>query len=105
MECYILFVRYDHYGIARSVYFLEEVHDIDRSLGVKIPRGFIGKQKGGPIHQGSSHCDALPLPARELVGLVVHSVGQSYAGQRVGGAFCALMLAHARVDERELHIL
>lgn len=53
--------------------------------GVEIPRGFIGKEDGGAVHEGAGEGGALELAAGELVGAVMGTVGQTHGIEEVAG--------------------
>ena len=47
----------------------------------------------------------MPLAAGQLVGPVIHPVGQPDPGERLGGQLPPLLRAHAGVDQRQLDVV
>src|ERR1700733_14216846 len=92
-------------GVALGVELIEERHDLDRSLGVKIACGLVGEDDGGFVHQGASDGNALALTAGEFVRLVIHALAKVYRLQnelRAGDAFCG---GGAVVDQGQLYVV
>ena len=53
------------------------------------------------VDEGARDGDALALPARKLVGLVVGAIGKADGLQKVHGALAPLASSDARIDERQ----
>src|SRR5690606_36357366 len=98
----VFFVRDDHDGVTLTVERLEKLHDLLARAGVQVAGRLVGQQDGRVIDQGAGDGDTLPLTARELVRLVVHTVRQAHVLQRLRGQLVSLALAETGVDEREL---
>ena len=63
----------------------EEVDDGGAGGGVKISGGLVGEEDGRAVNKGASECSALHLTAGELVGAMMHAVGQSNGFEEVAG--------------------
>ena len=49
----------------------EELHDLDRGLGIERRRGLVGEQQLGLLHDGARDADTLALAAGQRVGAAV----------------------------------
>ena len=94
----------DHDDQAGLRHLLEDLHDLHACLGVKGAGGLVGQHDVGVVHQGAGDGHALHLPARELVGLLVHLVAQAHRDERLLGTLGALSAAHTRDGERQLNV-
>ena len=66
-------VGYEDDGVALGVELVEQAHNLYRSFGVEVSGGLVGEDDAGLVDEGAGNGDTLALPARELVGLVVHA--------------------------------
>ena len=80
---------------------LEELHDLMRRLRVEIARRLVRHDDVRIVDEGSRDGDALALPARKLVGLVVGAIGKADGLQKAHGALAPLASSDARIDERQ----
>ena len=92
-------------GAALLVQLLEQGHHLPAGLLIQRAGGLVGQQDRGVAHQRPGDGHALLLAAGELVGVVVHAVGKAHALQHLLRALLALAGRHARVDQRQLHVL
>src|SRR5208282_94387 len=79
-------VGYEDDGVAAGVELVEEGHDLEAGLGVKVAGGLIGEDDRRVVDQGAGNGDALALAAGELVGLVHHARFQAHIGEGLLGA-------------------
>src|SRR5882757_7416709 len=63
----------DHGGTA-SVDFAEEIHDLERQIGIEIARGFIGEDQLRLVDQGPGDGNTLLLTAGQLFWKRIHAV-------------------------------
>src|SRR5579871_6714058 len=83
----IRFVGYEDDGVAARMKAVEQGHDLDAGLGIEVAGWFVGQNDRWAVDQCACDGDTLPLPARELVRLVVHAALETYIRQRLLGAF------------------
>src|SRR5689334_22858647 len=66
-------------GVAPSVEFIKEGHDLVAGLGVEVAGGLVGEDDGGVVDKGTGDGHALALTAGELIGLVEHAGAETNA--------------------------
>src|ERR1700676_1585549 len=59
----IVFMRDQNDCVAFPVQPRKQSHDFIARFAIQISRGLIGQHDRRRVHQGASHCDALPLTA------------------------------------------
>ena len=101
---HIRLVGHDHDGGALAIEFLHERHQFERGAAVERAGRLVGEQHLGVVHQRAGDGDALLLAAGELGRPVFHPLGESHAGQRLGGLGTALGAGHAGIDHGQLDI-
>src|SRR5262249_52950957 len=74
-------------------------------LAIEIACWFIGNQDGWIPHDGSRNCNALLLPTRELLWIVLLAIGQSDNAQRRVHVFAALLLGKFCEQQRQFDVL
>ncbi len=74
-------------------------------MRVEVSGGLVGENNGGPVHQRTGDRDPLTLSTRKLVGLVGHSRLHAHRSQSFLSPFHALGRGHARINQRQLHIV
>src|SRR5579864_6021831 len=94
-----------HHGVAAGVQLVEELHDLDRGGGIEVAGRLVGEQQRRVVHQRAGDRHALPLAARQLVGVVVHAVGQADALEREAGALPPIAARDAGIDQRQLDVV
>src|SRR6185503_18661060 len=72
----IVFVRNDDDRVAFGVETFEEIHDLHAGVRVERAGGLVCQQDRRMVHKCASDCDALALPARELVWFVRDAICQ-----------------------------
>src|SRR5574338_780671 len=75
-------VRHHDHRLSLGMQLAEDRHDLGARGAVEVAGGLVRQQDAGPVHQRPGDGHALALPARELVGAVVHPVPESHPGQR-----------------------
>ena len=83
----------------------EDLHDLLAGDAVEVAGRLVGQEDAGLVHQRTGDGHPLALAAGELVGPVVHAVGQAHPLQRRRGPVAALPPAHAGVHQRQLHVV
>src|SRR5437016_10033757 len=101
----VVLVRDHDDRLAPAVQGAEHLHQLGAGGRVEVSGGLVGEEDGGLVHEGAGDRDALALPARQLVGPVVHPVAQPDAGERPGGLLAPLARRLPRVDQRQLHVV
>ncbi len=101
----VVFVRHQHDGLARVVELVKQPHDLVARRRVEVARRLVGEQNARSIHQRARDGDALALATRQLVGPVVHAVGQLHLLERAGGALAPLLGRHPGIDQRQLDVV
>src|SRR5688572_24644962 len=101
----VLLVGDDDHGLSLAVDGLEGGEDLVAGLGVEVPGGLVGEDDRRPVDQGAGDGDTLALAARQLVGAVLHAVGQADDGEGLGGAILAFARAEPGIDERQLDVV
>src|SRR3954447_9460777 len=64
----------------------DQLHDLDRGLGIERRGGFVREHELRLLHQRTRNADALPLPAGELVGALDGEVTEADGVEQVKGA-------------------
>ena len=83
----------------------EHVQDFGTRRAVQVPGGFISQQDAWVVHKCAGDCHTLPLTARQLVGLVIHTIAKSNLLEH-GRCLCAACLrVHAGVNEWKLNVV
>ena len=72
---------------------------------VEVPGRFVSEHDGGLTDQGSGDGDPLALPARELGGTSMGTLGQADQVQRVEGALATLPEGDAGVEQPVSHVV
>ena len=88
--------------LARNL--LDEVHNLNRGLGIERTRRLIGEKYLGVVDEGSCNCDPLALTARELVGSLVILSREADTVEGVLRTRYALLSVNARYGKRELDV-
>ena len=70
----------------------ENFQNLFSGLRIQIAGGLIGQNYIRVIHEGPGDCDALPFPAAQFRGLVLHAVVHPHHGQQLAGGFGILLL-------------
>ena len=65
----------------------------------------VGQQDGGPVDKSARNGDALPLAARQFVGLVQHALLQINRTQRFARALFPFGGRNTRINQRQLDIV
>ena len=84
------------------VQLLEDRHDLGARFGVQVAGRFVGQDDGRIVDQRAGDGDPLLLAPRQLVGLVIQPVAQTYPRQCCFGARAAILAAG--VDQRQLNV-
>src|SRR2546423_350864 len=69
-----------------AVEFLENAHDLDACLAIKVSGWLVSQKQSGIIDESAGDGDALLLAARKLVRMMIGSVRQAHRGKRLLGA-------------------
>ena len=77
---------------------VEERHDFLTGLRVEVAGGLVGQHDRRIVDQSARNCDALPLTAGKLVGLVGHARFHAHRPQDFLGPFDALLRRHTGVN-------
>src|SRR3989441_139101 len=101
----VVLVGYQEDRLALVVQLLEQPHDLLARRRVEVPSGLVGEQDARLVHERPGDRHPLPLPPRQLVRLVHHAVAEPHALQRPRGLLAACLRRHARVDQRQLHVV
>ena len=83
---------------------LQQLHNLDRGLGVQRARRFVRQQDIRVVHQGAGDGDALHLAAGHLVRLLLKLIPEPDFAQGFLRPAAALGMRHARDRQRQLHI-
>ena len=67
----------DQHGRAPRVDFAQQIHDVEREIGIEVARRLVGKNQHRVVHQRARDRDALLLAARQLLRKRVHPVLQA----------------------------
>lgn len=62
--------------VTLKIQLAEEPHNLFRSLGVEVARRLVSKKDRRVIHKRAGDRYALALTTRQLIGLVIHSIGE-----------------------------
>src|SRR5690349_8405270 len=84
------FVGDQHDRLSRGVQLFEQAHDLLACGRVEVSGRLVGEEDGGVVHERSGDRDALSLAARELVGLMLHAVGEAHMLEGPGRLLAAL---------------
>jgi hypothetical protein len=95
-------VRHQHNRAPFAVEPLEDCHNLLAGAGVEVARRLVRQNQHGVGDDGAGNRDALLLPARQFVRLVVDALRQPDHLQRAFGAFGTI--PRACIQERQLHI-
>src|SRR5262245_53786520 len=68
----------DEHGRAPRVDLAEQVHDLERQIGIEVAGRLVGEDDDGIVHERARDRDALLLAARELERKRVHPVLQPH---------------------------
>jgi hypothetical protein len=99
-------VRDHHDGLAEfAVQLVQQVQHLGGGHAVEVAGGFVGDDQRRVGHQCAGNGHALLLAAGELVGVVVHAVGQADHGQRRLHVAAALGAAQRGQQQRQLDVL
>ena len=80
------FVSHQHDGHAAFVKLTKQLHDLIGHFGIECARWFVSEQQHRIGDHRSRNRHPLLLPARKLVGMVIHSIAEPDPSQRFGGA-------------------
>ena len=69
-------VRRDEHGRAARVHLAQQVHDVERQIGIEVARRLVGENQHRVVHERAGDGDALLLAARQLLRIRVHAVLQ-----------------------------
>ena len=92
-------------GVAGARQVLEQRHDFGAGFGIKIAGRFVGQQDGWFVDEGAGDGDALALATGQLVGFMVHAVGQADLGNGLQCNLPPLVGGYAGVNQRQLHVV
>ena len=84
--------------------FLEQIHDLDRGLGIQRTRRLVGQEDIRIVYQRTRDRDALHLSAGHLIWLFVQLIAEPDLFQRLCCPTLALGLSDAGDRQRELNI-
>src|SRR5262252_442752 len=84
---------------------LENLHDLDRSAAVERARRLVGQDDRRLIDQRPRDRDALLLPTRKLIRMIVLAPGQPDRFERLLGAALSLRSLDPGVEHWQLHVL
>ena len=83
----------------------EQSEDFVAGPGVEIPGGLVGKQQGGPVHEGARHRRALALAPGDRVRPVLGAVAEADALEGFARPVAPRAPVHATVREGQLDVL
>jgi hypothetical protein len=86
----------------------KNLHDLLARFRVEVSRRLVRQQQPRIVHQRARNGDALLLPTRELIGVMLLSIAQPDGrdgAARTFAAFRRLECAGARVEKRQLDVL
>ena len=95
----------DHDGRAGLVELVDQGQDGLPGSLVEVAGRLVGQHDGGLADQGSGDGDPLALPAGELGGTGVRTLGQADQIEGVDGALAALLEGDAGVEEPVGHVV
>ena len=96
--------NHDDRELAFAVEVAQELEDRSSGAGIQSPGRFVGEQQFWLTDARSSDRHALLLPTRQLIGLVVHPIGEVDPSEHLFGARSALRPGDPRVLQREHHV-
>ena len=73
----------DHDNEAVAAELLQDIHDLDRGLGIEGAGGLVGEDDLGVVNDGAGDGHALHLPARELVRPLAQVLAEAHAPKRL----------------------
>ena len=73
----------DHDNEAVATELLQDIHDLDRGLGIEGAGGLVGEDDLGVVNDGAGDGHALHLPARELVWPLAQVLAEAHAPKRL----------------------
>ena len=76
----------DHRDVALRGAARDQLHDLDRGLGIERRGGLVGEHEVGLLHQRARDADALALAAGKLVGALGGEVAEADGVEKVKGA-------------------
>ena len=82
----------------------KQLHDIEARLCIEISRRLVGQNDGGLIDQGAGHGHPLSLSTRELVGTVIHSVGEPHHVQNLFCTLFSFAFGYTGINKRQCDI-
>ena len=101
----LLIVGYNNKGLLKVfAQIKKEAMQIGRRSRIQVAGGLICKNDSRLIHQRACYRDALLLPPRQLIGLVVQSVGQSKVGQQLRCPAASLLVRLSVYQGRNSYI-
>src|SRR5664280_167624 len=100
----VFLVRDDDDRVPLLVQLPEEPHDLLSRLRVEVAGRLVPEEERRAGHESARDRDALPLPARELVRVVMGAVRKADVGERLLRPFTPLLLRDAGIDERQLDL-
>ena len=98
-------MSHQHHRHALAVQFDEQLHHLLGGGGVERAGGLVGQEQERLVDDGARDRDALLLSARELVGQVIHAIGQPHPLERAHRLLAAQPAPLAGVDHRQLDVL
>src|SRR5262249_36635680 len=97
-------MRHQANGVPGAMALFEKADDLLPGRRVQIAGRLVGEKQGRLGDQRPRNRYALSLTSGELVGPVLHPVGELNFFQREPRSRMALFRAEASVDQRQLHI-
>ena len=95
-------VGYHDHGLTGFIQALENFHDVLARFGVEVTRRLVGQDQLRVGDQSTGASDSLLLAAGKLRGVMLQSVLQPDATERLDGEL--LRLGGIRVDKRQLDV-
>src|SRR5436190_12538763 len=101
-------VRHEHDAdAALDVQLLKDAHHLDAGARIEVAGRLVGEQQRRVVHERARDGDALLLPARELIRMMVDAVAEADRRQRLRRALaprgCGRLAA--AIKQRQLHVL
>ena len=94
----------DHDDQAVLGHLPQQVHHLYRGLAVQSAGGLVSQENVRVVDEGTGNGHSLHLAAGELVGPLVHVVGESHLLQGLLGPAVPLGLGHPGQGEGQLHV-
>src|SRR5262245_37922864 len=95
----------DEHGRAPRVDLAEQVHDLERQIGIEVAGRLVGEDDDGIVHERARDRDALLLAARELERKRVHPVLQPHPLEHLERAALLLRRRHPQDARHERDVL